>query len=234
MSNSEKNMKRIFILAIGCLLCGSLKAQHQQLFDEYCREAGDQAELFVGKVETGYPSMIYTNHPYWSSQDYCTGEVVYQGMLYKNVSLRYDAYLKQLVVNTPIKRSNVYVPMDRVERFKLEGTEYARRNGEFVAILFSSPRMELVEQVNIILKEEFMENSKVMYDFQRDVKYYVLRGGQMHEVDKLKTVLKLFPGREKMLKRFAKEQALDFKMHRQFSLISMIRYADELLAQPLM
>ena len=229
----KKNMKSIFILSIGCLLCGSLKAQHQQLFDEYCREAGDQAELFVGKIETGYPSMIYTNHPYWSSQDYCTGEVVYQGMLYKNVSLRYDAYLKQLVVNTPIKRSNVYVPMDRVERFKLEGTEYARRNGEFVAILFSSPRMELVEQVQIALKEQLVDNEKVKREFKREVKYYLLRAGQTHEVSKLKTVMKLFPGRGKTLKSFAKMHHLDFGVFRQSSLTTLVKYADELVQQPL-
>ena len=227
-------MKCIFILAIGCLLCGSLKAQqHQQLFDEYCREAGDQAELFVGKVEAGYPSMIYTNHPYWLNQEFCTGEVMYKGLLYKNVSVRYDAYLKQLVVNTPIKRSHVYVPMDWVERFKLEGTEYARRNGEFVAILFSSPQMELVEQVQITLKEQLVDNEKVKREFKREVKYYLLRGGQTHEVSKLKTVMKLFPGRGKALKNFAKMHQLDFGVFRQSSLTTLVKYADELLQQPL-
>ena len=229
-----KMMKKTLLLIVGCLMCGKMHAQHQQLFDEYRRKAGDQAEMFVGKVEPGYPPTIYYNHPYWMFDEFFPGEVVFKGRLYRNVPVRYDAYLKQLVVNTPVKRSNVYVPMHLVEKFILGGTEFSRRNGEIMAILFSSSRMELVEQVNIILKQEFVENSKVMYDFQRDVKYYILRGGQMYEVDKLKSVLKLFPGRKRMLKRFAKEQSLDFRKHRQFSLISMIRYADELLAQPLM
>ena len=146
-------MKRMFLLAIGCLVCIGLKAQRQQLFDEYRREAGDQAEMFVGKAESGYPSTIYMNHPYWLFDEFSSGNVVYNGLSYKNVSLRYDAYLKQLVVNTPVKHSNVYVPMDRVEKFTLGDTEYARRNGEFMAILYSSPRMELVEQVHsLVLK----------------------------------------------------------------------------------
>ena len=229
-----KMMKKTLLLIVGCLMCGKMHAQHQQLFDEYRRKAGDQAEMFVGKVEPGYQPTVYYNHPYWMFDEFFPGEVVFKGRLYRNVPVRYDAYLKCLVVNTPVKRSNVYVPMHSVEKFVLGGTEFSRRNGEIMAILFSNSRMELVEQVNIILKEEFMENSKVMYDFQRDVKYYVLRGGQMHEVDNLKSVLKLFPGRKQLLKRYAKENDLDFKMHRQFSLISMIRYADELLAQPLM
>ena len=226
-------MKFFLIFAIGCLLCGSVKAQHQPLFDEYVREAGDQAELFTGKIESGYPSMIYTNHPYWLNQEFCTGEVLYKGLLYKQVSLRYDAYLQQLVVNTPVKRSHVYVPMDRVERFKLEGTEYARRNGEFMAILYSSPRMELVEQVQVSLKEELVDNEKVKREFRREVKYYLLRAGQTHEVSKLKSVMKLFPGRGKALKNFAKMHQLDFGVFRQSSLITLVKYADELLEQPL-
>ena len=228
-----KMMKKTLLLIVGCLMCGKMHAQHQQLFDEYRRKAGDQAEMFVGKVEPGYPPTIYLVHPYWLFDEFFPGDVVYNGLLYKGVPVRYDAYLKRLVVNTPVKRSNVYVPMHLVEKFTLGGTEFSRRNGEIMAILFSSPRMELVEQVNIVLKEEFYENSKVMYDFNRDVKYYVLRGGKTYEVDKLNTVLKLFPGRKKALKRYAKEKSLNFKLHRQSALITIMKYADELLAQPL-
>lgn len=228
-----KMMRKTLFLVVGCLMCGKMNAQHQQLFDEYRRKAGDQAEMFVGKVEPGYPPTIYLAHPYWLFDEFFPGDVVYNGLLYKSVPVRYDAYLKRLVVNTPNKRMNVYVPMNLVEKFTLGGTEFSWRYGEIVAILFSSSRMELVEQVNVALKENIKAQGQVMYDFNRDVRYYVLRGGEVYEVDKLRSVLKLFPGREKVLKRYAKENALDFKLHRQSALITMIKYADELLAQPL-
>ena len=229
-----KMMKRTLLMIAGCLVCGTMSAQHQGLFDEYRRKAGDQAEMFVGKVEPGYPPTLYSSHPYWLFDEFFPGDVVYNGLLYKGVPVRYDAYLKRLVVNTPVKRTPVYVPMDKVEKFTLGGTEYSWRYGEIVAVLFSSERMELVEQVNITQKENLMPKGQVMYDFNRDVRYYVLRGGEYYEVDKLKSVVKLFPGREKMLKRYAKENALDFKLHRQSALITIMKYADELLAQPLM
>lgn len=228
-----KMMRKTLLLVVGCLMCGKMNAQHQQLFDEYRRKAGNQAEMFVGKVEPGYPPTIYLAHPYWLFDEFFPGDVVYNGLLYKSVPVRYDAYLKRLVVNTPNKRMNVYVPMNLVEKFTLGGTEFSWRYGEIVAILFSSSRMELVEQVNVALKENIKAQGQVMYDFNRDVRYYVLRGGEVYEVDKLRSVLKLFPGREKVLKRYAKENALDFKLHRQSALITMIKYADELLAQPL-
>lgn len=226
-------IKRVFILTAVCLLCGTMKAQQQQrLFEEYLKEAGDQAEMFIGKIEHGYPSTVYLKHPYWIVEDFLQGDVWYNGRLYQNVLLRYDAYLHQLVVKTPIKKSNVCVQMQLVEKFIMDDIEYSRRNGEFMAIHVSTPRLELVERMQIQTKEELVGTEKVQNEFRRKVKYYVLRDGQMHEVDKMKSVIKLFPDLKKELKLFAKMNQLNFKVHRQSSLVSMIKYADELLAQP--
>ena len=222
-------MKHVFLFVLGCMMCGSAKAQHQQVFDEYLREAGDQAEMFVGKVETGYPSTIYVNHPFWASDDFVSGDVWYKEKLYRNVELRYDAYLKQLVVRTPVKRLNVIVQMDQVGNFTIGDAEYSRRNDEFMCILYSSSRLELVERMNVT---RFMDDDKVQYEFRRTVKYYVLRDGQMHEVNKMKSVVKLYPELKKDLTDFAKTQGLDFKKNPKSSLVNLVEYADRLLAQP--
>ena len=207
-------MKRTILFIIGCFLCGAMKAQHQELFDEFRQDAGDQAEMFVGKIEPGYPSTVYINDPYWLNKNFTSGNVVFNGLTYKDVSLRYDAYLKQLVVNTPIKNSNVSVPMNSVEKFSLGTAEFERRNGEIMLILFKGSQMELVEWVQMELKEK-------------------LRSGQMFEVNSRNSVLKLFPAFKKELRSFAKMHNLDFKEHRRSSLASMIMFVDELLSNSL-
>lgn len=225
-------MKRIFLLAIGCLICGVMKAQHQQIFDEFRQEVGDQAEMFAGKVEPGYPSTVYINHPYWLTDNFSQGDVVFRGLTYRNVSVRYDAYLKQLVVKTPVKRQNVSVPMDLVEKFTLGGIRYERRKGEFMAILYSSPRIELVQQMNVMMREKLVDNVKVQYEFKPTMKYCLYRDGQVYEVTNLKSVSKLYPHLKKELKQFAKKYHLDFKENRQLSLGTLVKYADEWVGQP--
>lgn len=225
-------MKRIFLLAIGCLICGVMKAQHQQIFDEFRQEVGDQAEMFAGKVEPGYPSTVYINHPYWLTDNFSQGDVVFRGLTYLNVSVRYDAYLKQLVVKTPVKRQNVSVPMDLVEKFTLGGIRYERRKGEFMAILYSSPRIELVQQMNVMMREKLVDNVKVQYEFKPTMKYCLYRDGQVYEVTNLKSVSKLYPHLKKELKQFAKKYHLDFKDNRQLSLGTLVKYADEWVGQP--
>ena len=225
-------MKRIFLLAIGCLICGVMKAQHQQIFDEFRQEVGDQAEMFAGKVEPGYPSTVYINHPYWLTDNFSQGDVVFRGLTYRNVSVRYDAYLKQLVVKTPVKRQNVSVPMDLVEKFTLGGIRYERRKGEFMAILYSSPRIELVQQMNVMMREKLVDNVKVQYEFKPTMKYCLYRDGRVYEVTNLKSVSKLYPHLKKELKQFAKKYHLDFKENRQLSLGTLVKYADEWVGQP--
>ena len=224
-------LKRIFLLAIGCVLFGTVNAQHQALFDEYLREVGDRSELFIGKMEPGYSSAAYKNHPYWFEEDFLRGEVMYKGLLYRNILLRYDALLQQLVVKTPVKQSNVCVPMHLVERFTIGGTAFIAHEGEFMAVLHGGSRIKLLERMRINLKEN-TEETKVQYEFRKQVKYFVLHDGRMTEVSKMRSVLKLFPDLDKELKRFAKMNRLNFRENRKPSLVSMLKYVDELLVNP--
>lgn len=225
-------MKHIFLWMLGCLFCGVVNAQEQRLFDEYLREAGDRAEMFVGKMETGYASTVFINHPYWLSDEFLVGEVRYKGMLYKNVLLRYDAFLNQLVVKTPEKQANVYIPMHAVEGFTIGGLVYAKHDGEFMAVHYDGSQMELLEQMRVKMKEN-MNHENLQYEFKRNVNYYLLNDGRMYEVTNMRSVLKLYPGLEKELKRFSRMNNLNFKENRQSSLVLLVKYADELLSKSL-
>ncbi len=226
-------MKQVLLFVVGCMMCASVKAQHQQVLDEYLREAGDFSELFVGKLEVGYSPAVFRDFPYLISDEFVKGDVMYNGLWYRNVLMRYDAYLKQLVVNTPERQMNVSVPMHAVDKFILKGTSYERRDDAIVAVLFSSPHMELIEQVDFFMYEDIMSKVSFRYSFFRSVKYFVLREGEKHEVGKLRSVLKLYPSIKKELKRFAKINRLDFSEGRKYSLVSLIKYTDELLTQSL-
>jgi hypothetical protein len=71
------------------------------------------------------------------------------------------------------------------------------------------------------------------YRFDKIVKYFVLSEGRKYEVSKLRSVQKIYPNIKKELKRFSKQNRLDFKEHRKSSLASLMKYADELLTTPL-
>lgn len=224
-------MKYIILLIVCCSLFGEVKGQTQQLFDEYMNKVGDHSELYMGKVEYGYPSTVYMDHPYWMSDDFLEGTVVFNGLLYRNVWFRFDAYLQQLVVKTPVKGAFVCVPMQKVDGFAWGDMKFIRWNDKFVSLLFDGNRVKLVEQQQLYRKERVTDADRAQYGFRRDVKYYVLSDKGEYEVDKLKSVLKLYPEIKKELKTFANMNRLDFKEYRSSSLVSMIKYAEALLAK---
>ena len=62
--------------------------------------------------------------------------------------------------------------------------------------------------------------------------FFVLHDGKMTEVGKMRSVLKQFPELEKELKRYAKMNRLNFRENRKSSLMSILKYVDELLVNP--
>jgi hypothetical protein len=101
-----------------------------------------------------------------------------------------------------------------------------------MAVHYDGSHMELLEQMRVKMKEN-MNHENLQYEFKRNVIYYLLNDGRMYEVTNMRSVLKLYPGLEKELKRFSRMNNLNFKENRQSSLVSLVKYADELLSKSL-
>lgn len=225
-------MNRIVFIAMYCIyFCQVAVAQHQETFDDYRREAGEHASLFRGKIERGYSPYEYVNHPYWVNDAFSQGEVMYDGLLYTGLSIRYDTYLNCLIVQTPIRKVHVYVEMSRVEYFTLDKLRFVRQGDTFVALHYDSPRMELVQRMECKIGNPVTKDGVSYKNFKCVPRYLLQRGGESYEVKALSSVLKLFPAEKKMLKQFAKEHHLDFKDNRTASLVAVITYVDR-ITQP--
>ena len=67
-------MRFFIVLLFGLSWLGvSVNAQEYHIFKEFRDEAGDHSQLYVGKVESGYPSTKYSNHPYWTGDEFVSG-----------------------------------------------------------------------------------------------------------------------------------------------------------------
>lgn len=225
-------MNRIIFIALCCIcFCQGAVAQHQATFDNYREEVGGYASLFRGKIERGYSPYEYANHPYWEKDSFYQGEVMYNGLLYTGLTLRYDTYLNCLIVQTPVRKVHVYVEMSGVEYFTLEKLRFARHGETFVALHYESPRMKLVQRMDCTFGNPITKNNASYKNFKCISRYMLQRDGESYEVKSLSSVLKLFPAEKKVLKQFAKERRLDFKENRGASLAAIIAYADR-ITQP--
>lgn len=219
---------RLLSFFILCLACISLKAQQGQI-DAYHEYAGSHASLFLGKVEHGYPVSRYANHPYWDDARFYPGEILYKGIWYKNLSMRYDAHLCQLAVMTPDKRMTLLVDMRQVGYFILDGIKFVQSEDAYVAELYDGANLRLVRQTECRLSTSELRDKASYQKFSRSVRYLLYQGDDVREVKSKSSVLKLFPKYKKSLNQYAKTHSLDFKNKRQEALRLLVAHADELL-----
>lgn len=223
--------KRIFGGALLCMavVAGAKAQEQQQVFDAYREAAGDNALLYSGKVAGEYIPQQYANHPFWDTDKFQEGSICLNGLLYTNQQLRYDAHTKQLSIQLPEKRLALLVEMFRVDYFVMNGKKFVRRGDDFVALLYDTPRMKLLQQTVCTLGTSVVKNYVSYKSFDRTVRYRLQWNGEEYAVSNRASVLKLFPEHKKALKRYANEEHLDFRKQRAEALVSIISYANLLI-----
>lgn len=207
-------------------------AQHQQLFDAYRQEAGDHAALYRGQVENGYPSQFYLNHPYWGSDAFQPGEILFGDHLYTGLQLRYDTYGNHLVVITPEKRIAVKVDMRKVERFTLGQTRFVREGDAFLVCLFEAPGVELMQRLTCKTGTPVVRNRSSYIVFEQQSRFLLRMNGREHVVGSRSSILELFPEHKKALKQYASDMELDFRNKRAEALAALTAYAIQLTSKP--
>lgn len=222
---------RLFILNLLIICSLHIQAQ-QQVFNEYLQEAKGNATLFVGQIEDGYSRTAYANTPYWGeSEETYIGEVCFDGKIYPEVELRYDTFTGQLIIINPNNKQAIMPQMHRISHFILNDLRFERINGIFVGIIYHSPQMKLLKHQESYPGPVVIRDMVSYKEFSHRISYLlVMPDGSMHEVRNRKTISRLFPNYKKELKRYSKENELDFSnAQRQQSLKSLIAYANQLI-----
>ena len=146
ISNSDMSSKGIFLSWLSCLLLTFAPSLKAQTFEQYLQAAGDHAVLYHGRIEPGFPSKAWVNHPYWDSKEFVRGDVCFEGRLYRNVWLRYDIYRNWLAVLSPVKGINILPDQDKIDYFVIDGKPFVPINGHYNQILREGRHVALVHR----------------------------------------------------------------------------------------
>ena len=91
-----KNLLPIILVTAACFFSsGTLQAQDE--LDIFQQAAGDVSVLFRGKQATRY-TLAYNGNPYWDRPDFHSGDIVFEGNLYRNLLLNIDAREQRVLV----------------------------------------------------------------------------------------------------------------------------------------
>lgn len=205
------------------------------MYDETVR---NQLMLYNGEEYNPYPEP-YDDYPYFGSEYWEEGSVFYYGEWYHDVSMQYDIFKDELVIEHYGQSgymAQVKLHSDKVDSFVLLGHTFIRIEGDsldnqglrpgFYDLLYNGDTRIICRRRKSVIKN--IELATLTISFSEKDSYFLIKNGTAFPVRNKSTVLKVLKDKKKILNQSARKGKLDFVHNKENAIIQMVRYYDEL------
>lgn len=220
---------KIFLL---CLICFfSLSASFSQsvpkdsitnlqiknAVDIYNHFTDGQAPVFNGP-EYVYYLFIMEGDPYFEKAGYSTGWIGYKGRIYKPVSIFFDIYRNQLVIQNADTIAAIVVHNEYIDSFSLHGHTFISLQENQQENLYNTAFYDRLYKGHIELMarrfktmDQVIKNDQVTRIFYQKNRYYIHKEGLYYEVSNKKDVFRLFADKKSALKKQLRKAHIKFR-----------------------
>jgi len=210
------------------------KAAVKNLVEIYKQNAGDQSRLFNGSQYSGYLFSFTNGHPFFKENKPGIGSVLYDGVLFENLSLQFDEVQEVLVADSARR---IQLVNERIENFSLYGNNFVRLVKDTLAtagtvktgfynILYDGPHSLFKRE------EKFVREEVSTGELQRFIEvhtfYYIKKDNAYLPVRAKKSILSIFPDKKKEIKQYIRKNKLSYKRDRDNMLAKTTAYYDQL------
>lgn len=191
-------------------------------------------------VYQGYEYVPYvlpvSGTPFYLSNDWQKGNVQLDGSWYFDLNLLYDIYKDQLVLQSPDKMYRIALPLDKVSDFTLGDHKFTRilhdnsaRKANpatgYYEILFADTDSLLVHRSKIV---NVPTQPGMSRNYQPVDRYFIQKDGEYFEVSTKKSVLRTLNDKRSALKKFIRQNDINYRHGKEDAIIEMLRYYDQL------
>jgi len=199
------------------------------------RVNGPDPRLVSGKLYRGARQGSVAGHPYYIDENWKTGFVIIDGILFDNLLLKYDVFENKLVLNTTnISKSAVLLclNLEKTKRFGMNGRNFIPFPPEK-----DTPEPRFSESVVddtlsfLILKRKDLkvEGGSVDYSYETYEDFYLLYNNELVKFRNRRTLFSLFPDLKDALKKYIRRENLTFIKKRSGNLSRLTLYCNTLL-----
>jgi hypothetical protein len=209
-----------------------LSLARKQSVSRYAAATQNQSRLYNGSDYVYYIPKD-EEHPYFKSDDWSPGSIVYWDEPYENVSILYDLTIDHVIIEhnrgNPIKllsekvtsftiANHTFVRLQRDEKNKIPDGFYDR--------LYSGKSKVYGKYAKFY--EEALESRTVVPRFDETYRYYVVRDGIFHMVKTKKSLLEVFGDRKQEIKAFLRKNHIRHNDNREKSIVRVAEFYDTL------
>lgn len=174
-------------------------------------------------------------HPYFEKDNLQTGSVLYDGVVYQSIAMKYDIYQDVLLINDYNKSNLIELLSEKISWFQISSHRFVylstkkennKLNSGFYELLlthsFASVYAKRSKKIPMTSKAEEQQQF-----VQKNV-YYIKENDDYFEVTDKASLLYAFKGKKEALKKYIKENNLNFKKGLENAIINTVEYYNTL------
>ncbi len=199
---------------------------------QYTRSMHGQANLYNGS-EYREPRRTNDQHPYFVSEDWLEGSVLYDNDWYDHIPLQYDI-TRDIVITEMYTNGNPMVLVDaKVGGFSVGGHRFRKMIRDtlnalpetgFYDVLYDGKTRVIARRQKST--QERIESLTVTINFEERNRYFILQNGRYHAVKSKRSVLTVLENRQGDLKKFLRANGVKYRKDRETALRKMAEFYD--------
>ena len=203
----------------------------------YKKQLGDQSSFYNGSrySPTGY--VFRTGSPYFISDSFYMGSVVYDDILFDSVYLLYED-MRELLVSRNKDDYPLQLINQRVSSFIISGHSFIRVIADslhpgipktgYYEILYPGQSQLLKKTFKTIIEEPSVDENIVIRRIEETESYYIRIAGVYQRIKSKKELLALMHDHQKEIQKYIKKTNLNFSKNRENLLILTAEYYDQI------
>jgi hypothetical protein len=202
----------------------------------YKKQLGDQSPLYNGSRYSPTGFIFRTGSPYFISDSFDLGSVVYDDILFDSIYLMYEDMRELLVA-----RNNNYLLQlvnQRVSSFNIFGHPFIRLTEDslhpgipktgYYEILYQGRSQLLKKTFKTITEEPSVYENTIIRHIDETENFYIRMGGSYQRVKSKAELLTLMHDHQKQIQKYIKKTKLNFRKNKENLLILTAGYYDQI------
>lgn len=201
----------------------------------YNRFTDGNAPLYNGGAYLRY-NLPAKGDPFFASDQWRSGDVFYEDMLYRDIPLRYDIVSDQLIVLSPGNGAPIVLHNEKVTYFNLTGHTfvYLRKDSPeegdmppgYYDVLHGEPVRVLVKRSKYL--HETVSVSGIERSFLSKDRFYLQKGDRYYPVRTKRSVLEVLGDQKKAVRKYLRKNKIRFYKNPEDAIIRMVACYDQL------
>ena len=214
----------------------SLQPTIEQYAAAYMDVASAQAAIFSGNRQKPLTQMLL-NHQYFKNQDFVNGRLSYNGVVYPDVSLRWDLYRDELIIFSPTNY-NIVLTSNNIDFAEIHGYHIFYLHPDSVAgyppagnyiRLYSGDDYLLLEKLtHNLYRDKNVQRGRFAYYFDLTTHFYLQKNGTYYKISNRRSLLKTLSTHRKELRRFINARNMRYKDDAEKMVLEVVKEHEKL------